>query len=287
VSGKNKKSTSLAIQVYKDLGQVAFQHLGEYLGDAVKRCLNMNLSKAADKLQRENPENIALPKLGIAVPILEKMRYVEEDALAEAYAELLKNSCLKDRQAKVLPAYSQILASITPDEVKILDFVYREKNTYKTPVREVIKFASEEEIKRILVNRNVSDDTLIHYPIAGIPFLEVRSNLKERDGGEVIVKYFTDIDRKVDLSSSESIEVYIDNLRSLGILDAQHFSFMPVAIYSDMEKEVTRQYKETIERENREMALVKGRICLTTLAESFLAMCTSNSHNDVPNASPA
>lgn len=290
MSEENKQLSGVMLELYKDSLQPSVRIWGKYLGDLASRrvrALRKNLLKAADKLQQENPENIISPKFDVAMPILEKMRYTEEEALADAYAELLKNSCLKDRQAKVLPAYSQILSSITPDEVKILDFVYREKNTYKTPVREVMKFASEEEIKRILVNRNVSDDTLIHYPIAGIPFLEVRSNLKGRECGETLAKYFTDIDRKVDLSSSESVEVYIDNLRSLGILDAEVFSFIPVAIYSELESEAARQYETMIERENRVMRLVNGSIELTPLAKSFLAMCTSNRHNEETNAPPA
>ena len=296
---KNKNRPEVKLEAYKDLAQPAGRILGDVLGKVAGLALEpvgaladigkanlMRFVKKLEKEERENPENIIPTKPSVAVPILEKMRYNDEDALAEAYAELLKNSCLKDRQAKVLPAYSEILARLSPDEVKILDFAYREKNTYKTPVREVMKFANE-KTKRILANMNLPDDTLIPYPIAGIPFLEVRSNLKEREGGEVIVKYFTDLDRKVDLSSSESVEVYIDNLQSLRILEAQHFSFMPVAIYSDMEKEATRQYKETIERENREMALVKGSICLTPLAQSFLAMCTSKRDNRESNAPPA
>ncbi|MDD9816819.1 MAG: Abi-alpha family protein, partial [Gammaproteobacteria bacterium] len=67
----------------------------------------MRFVKKLEKEERENPENIIPTKPSVAVPILEKMRYNDEDALAEAYAELLKNSCLKDRQAKVLPAYSE------------------------------------------------------------------------------------------------------------------------------------------------------------------------------------
>ncbi|MCY4258767.1 MAG: Abi-alpha family protein [Rhodobacteraceae bacterium] len=289
MSEENKQLSGVMLELYKDSLQPSVRIWGKYLGDLASRrvrALRKNLLKAADKLQQENPENIISPKFDVAMPILEKMRITEEETLADAYAELLKNSCLKDQQAKVLPAYSQILSSITPDEVKILDFVYREKNTYKTPVREVIKFANE-KTKRILVNMNVSDDTLIPYPIAGIPFLEVRSNLKEREGGKTLAKYFTDIDSKVDLSSSESVEVYIDNLQSLGILDAQDSSFLPIAIYSDLESEAARQYKAIIERENHEMALLKGSIYLTPLAQSFLAMCTSKRDNRESNAPPA
>lgn len=286
MSEKNKNSPSLALQIYKDLGQMAFQHLGKYLDEAVRRRLDTNLSKAADKLRLENPENIALPKLDVAVPILEKMRYIEEDALVEAYAELLKSSCLKDRQSKVLPAYVDILSRLTSDEIKILDFLYREKNTYEIPARDWMKVAGGED-KRRLVDKGVLAEDQILFTIPGIPFLEVRSHAQKEDEGWIDKdKYFTDISKKVDLSSPKNLEVYIGNLQASGVFEVRANScFAPASVYDEMENEATRQYKGAIEEEGRRMKLVRGEIRLTSLAISFLAMCTSSGHNEDSNAS--
>jgi len=301
VSEETKALIAVIREGYKDMAQPTARAVGNALGKVAGLALEpvgaladigkanlMRFVKKLEKEERENPENIIPTKPSVAVPILEKMRYVDEDALAEAYAELLKNSCLKDRQAKVLPAYSEILARLSPDEVKILDFLYREENIYEIPVRELLKTVSDEDRLK-LAGTTVPVEMQMAYPIQGIPFLEVRSDTRKKDGGwNVTVKYFTDVSRKVSLSSAESLDAYIENLQSLGIFQVRtNFWFIPVAIYSDLESEATRQYKDVIERDGRTINLLKGEIRLTSLAESLLAMCTSNSHNGKSNASPA
>ena len=286
---------------YKDMAQPTARVIGNALGNIAGLALEpvgaladigkanlMRFVKKLEKDEMENPGNIIPTKPSVAVPILEKMRYVEEDALAEAYAELLKNSCLKDRQEKVLPAYSEILARLSPDEVKILDFVYREKNSYEIPALELLKLASDKEKKK-LAGTTVPTGIQVSCPLQGIPFLEVRSAVRKGGGSwTVMVKYFTDVSEKVALSSPEDLEVYIENLQSLGIFQVlTNFWFTPLAIYNDLESEAAHQYKEVIEREGRAMELIKGEVRLTSLALSFLAMCTSNRHNRESNAPPA
>jgi len=298
---EHKALVSLIRESYKDIAQPTARVIGDALGQCAGFVLEpvgglanigrnnlMRFVKKLEKEERENPENIIPTKPSVAVPILEKMRYVEEDVLANAYAELLKNSCLKDQQVKVLPAYSEILARLSPDEVKILDFVYREKNSYEIPALELLKLASDKE-KKNLAGTTVPAEMHVSYPLRGIPFLEVRSAVrKEGDSWTVMVKYFTDVSEKIALSSPEDIEVYIENLQSLGIFQVRtNFWFTPTAIYNDLEIDATRQYKEMIERAGCVMELLKGEIRLTSLAESFLAMCASNRHNGESNAHPS
>lgn len=296
---ENKNLARLVPEVYKDLAQPAAKNAGNAIGEVVDlivapvgRCANIlkgNLLRTIDKLGKEEPENIIPTKPSVAIPILEKMYYTEEDALAEAYAELLKNSCLKDRQPKVLPAYVDILSRLTPDEVGILDLIYRNKNTYKVLVKDVIRFVPEEFRQKYDCSK-ISHETLeslIPYPVDGIPYLEVRSCADEPDGGyRVVVKYFTDIDKKVVLSDPENCETYIENLQALGIFNLGLATlFPPISVYDCLEQEATRNYRSSIEQHSRTMKLLRGRIELTPLAESFLAMCTSGKDNKESNVS--
>jgi len=293
VSEENKQLSGVMLELYKDSLQPSVRIWGKYLGDLASRrvrALRKNLLKAADKLQQENPENIISQKFDVAMPILEKMRYTEEEALADAYAELLKNSCLKDRQAKVLPAYSEMLSRLTPDEVKILDLVYRKKNRYEVLVKDVLE-SKREEFTQKYGHLEISHEALNHsmlYPVDGIPYIEVRSNANNPlEGFKVVVKYFTDINEKVALSNPENFETYIENLRSLRMFDVEiNVLFPPASIYDHLVREATRNYRSTIEQHNRTMELLMGRMELTSLAQSFLAVCTSSRH-DVESNAPA
>jgi len=298
VSEEIKALVSLVPELYKDLAQPTVRNAGNALGEVadliaapVGRCasiLKNNVLRTIDKLSKEHPENVVQTKHGVAVPILEKMRYVEEEALADAYAELLKNSCLKDRQAKVLPAYSEMLSRLTPDEVKILDLVYRKKNRYKVLVKDVLESKREKFTQKyghLEISHEALDNSML-YPIDGIPYIEVRSNAKNPiEGFEVVVKYFTDINEKVVLSNPENFETYIENLRSLRIFDVEiNVLFPPASIYDCLVREATRNYRSTIEQHNRTMELLMGRMELTSLAQSFLAVCTSSEHDGEPNS---
>lgn len=294
-NAEGKDRPRVELEAYKDIAQPTARVVGSALGKVVGLTLdwigaladigNANLMRFVKKLEkeeRENPENIIPTKPSVAVPILEKMRYVEEDALAEAYAELLKNSCLKDRQAKVLPAYSEILARLSSDEVKILDCIKRQKICYTS--QELLEnMSKEDQLEWSQTERPV------FYWYDGFPFLEIRDQQSHQiKEWTTIAPYFTDIHERVDISSHENIDAYIDNLKSLGIFTVPHDSILkPDAIYRNLEIRAARQYKGRIERENRVMVLVKKSIKLTPLAQSFLAMCTSSQYNRESNAPPA
>jgi len=294
VSEETKALIAVIREGYKDIAQPTAQVIGNALGKVAGLALEpvgaladigkanlMRFVKKLEKEERENPENIIPTKPSVAVPILEKMRYVEEDALAEAYAELLKNSCLKDRQARVLPTYSEILASLSSDEVKILACIQR-RGIYYTSQELMEHMSKEGQLKWSQTKRPD------FYYYDGFPFLEIRDQespqIKE---WTTIVPYFTDIHERARISNHENVDVYIDNLKSLGIFTVPHDSILkPDAIYKNLEIRAARQYKERIERENRVMVSVKKSIKLTSLAESFLAMCTSSNHNGESNAPP-
>lgn len=291
MSEVSKQLSGVMLELYKDSLQLSVRIWGKFLGDLASRrvrALRKNLLRADDKLQQEAPENIVSPKFDVAMPILEKMRYTEEEALTEAYAELLKNSCLKDRQAKVLPAYSQILSSLSPDEVKILDFLYSGKNCYEISGEELEEVMSEEERSELKHYLNSTGHKIVRAPhqIVGLPFIEVRI---QNPGllSQNAAKYFSDIDEKISLSNPENAGAYIENLKAAGLFTVrENVCFTPASIYSDLEKSAM-DYKEALEMQGCVTEMVKGQIRLTSLAQSFLAMCTSNRHNEESNAPPA
>lgn len=284
MSGKVEGQGGLMTEAYKDLGQPAVRIVGQFLGEVIglvgvplgklASIGKNNLMRFVEKLEKahkENPENIVPAKPSVAVPILEKMIYTEEESLAEAYAELLKNSCLKDQQPKVLPSYATILSNLTPDEVKILDFVNSTRNAYMVPLRDITEFQTEEGTTSVL--------------FYGVPCFEIRSQLTQNaTEWWTMAEHFNDLDKRVTLSNPENTDVYIENLQRLGIFSIRtDIVFKPVVVYKDLEDEANRRYKEIIEQQGRAMRLIRGQIRLTPLAKSFLAMCTSSKQSQKPN----
>lgn len=306
MSGKVEGQGGLMTEVYKDLGQPSARIVGQSLGETLGlvfvplgKCASIgrnNLMRFVEKLEKakkENPENIAPAKPSVAVPILEKMIYTDEESLAEAYAELLKNSCLKDQQPKVLPSYATILSNLTPDEVKILDFVNSTGNVYMVPVQDIQGYRNEEE-RLQLEQIRLSTPSPMPVRFDGIPCLEIQQlAVGDTTPGWIMAEHFNDIDKRVNLSNPENIDVYIENLLRLRI-----FSIRPhndsysrpvavykgsIAVYEALENEANRRYKEIINSQREGMILIKRLICLTPLAQSFLAMCTSSEQNQKPN----
>jgi len=298
MSGKVEGQGGLITEVYKDLAQPAVGIVGQFLGETLGlvfvplgKCASIgrnNLMRFVEKLEKakkENPENIVPAKPSVAVPILEKMIYTEEESLAEAYAELLKNSCLKDQQPKVLPSYATILSNLAPDEVKILDSVNSTKNTYMFPLQTVPEYQTDEGRLQLEQFRQSTQNPTMFLLSRGIPCLEIRSQLTQNaTEWRTLSEHFNDIDKRVTLSNPENTDVYIENLQRLRMFSIRTGIFYEhLAVYEDLENEANRRYKEIIEQQGGVMILIKGIICLTPLANSFLAMCTSSEQNQKPN----
>ena len=135
MSDEMKTMSSLLPMLYKDAAQPTVQSAGEAMGSVAElvfypigRCAKIakqNISKFLDKFDGEEQNNIVEPETNIAVPILQKLSYTEDDDLVELYTELLKKGCLKDSKDKILPSYVNIISSLTPDEVRLIDFLFK------------------------------------------------------------------------------------------------------------------------------------------------------------------
>lgn len=272
-------------EAYKDAGSPALRSIGRALGMLAEAAIAeplrrkaeqiraKNLARTEEKLRKELPENITETKVSIAVPILERMRYIEEEELADAYAELLKNSCLRDRQSKVLPSYATLLSNLTPDEVRILNFVHKGQNYSRTPAWKLMQVGSE-STKQEIVEREIQSHQIVRFTVWGIHALEI-SEKSEHGGFSTKEKYFNDLKKKTTLERPDNIDIYIENMKSLGIMEdlrGAHglgASFIPEEIYEELKAEAKAKYGE-----GDDIDIQKRAIVLTSLERAFLDMCS-------------
>ena len=278
-----KTMGSLLPTLYKDAAQPTVRSAGKAIGSVadlvfnpIGRCAKIaskNISKLLNKFDGEEQNNIVEPETNIAIPILQKLSYTEDDDLVESYTELLKKGCLKDSKDKILPSYANIISSLTPDEVRLIDFFF--KGQY-------VVYLSPGLVPGILPEtwaaHEYEKNTLGEFPIAykSMPFLEVQDQHKSKGGWMTVIRYFTDIADRVNFVHSNNVQLYIDNLEALGIFKIKNDELMvPVEIYKHLEKStIIENHKMKIEEQGRTMNLTRGTIDFTELGLSFLECCT-------------
>jgi hypothetical protein len=150
-----------AIPVYQDVVQPAAQEIGKGL-QTVAKSVHIALApisalvwgydqikdfvstKVTERLKNVPPENIISPKLNVAGPTIEALRYTgHEPLLSELYANLLAASMDQATAHGAHPAFVEIIKQLTPDEAKIVGLfvvqgmhfpLLNVRQEYKTPV---------------------------------------------------------------------------------------------------------------------------------------------------------
>jgi hypothetical protein len=244
-----------AVPIYDDMLQPAAKELSKgFL--TVAKTINVVLSplagvvygydkirdrffpKIEERLKNVPPENIITPKISVAGPIMEALRYTgSEEALSDLYANLLATSMDKDTATKAHPAFTEIIKQLTPDEAKIVGL-----------------FSSRVRIPLIDIKRHYINKT------GYVVFFHNHSNLAEMAGCE----------------HPDLVPTYIDNLCRLGLTDipnGQHLT--DPGIYDQLENsEFSMKSKIVIESDaNYKCKFDRKGLRVTVLGYQFANAC--------------
>lgn len=166
-------SNNILLEVYGDLLKPGVSQVGQAIGTllgygntilmplALKNekseiTIQSNLNKYRQKLEDIPEENIQSVVPEIGVPILEKLMYVSDDTLVELYTELLAKSSDKQQCNSTHPSFVNIINSLSPKEVKILELINEKSlalvfvsvltDTDSHPIEQVSDLALEDDI---------------------------------------------------------------------------------------------------------------------------------------------
>ncbi|WP_342087167.1 DUF4393 domain-containing protein [Dyadobacter sp. OTU695] len=131
-------------KVYEDLAQAGLQKAGRALADIIevvtlpllpllhakKRVvvyLDSNLRQYEEKLNEKRKEPSKVPAF-LGVPILQKLTFLSQGELAEAFINLLTNASFDDSIHKVHPAFISTLSDLSRDEAVILQSLKTKKS---------------------------------------------------------------------------------------------------------------------------------------------------------------
>lgn len=265
-----------AAAVYKDAAQPSIRVLGKSLAQCISlfaspvgrmaEIFEKNIHLYLNKLDGLSEDEIVPPDTRILVPILEKLRFTDEEKVAEYYAEILATASKKEHSKKVMITFIEILNRLTADEIKILEHINSLRNIVSIPN------LTEEEYKKY----NLPVETKNVLLTGGFPVIGVNIHSEKEIGYHSLIKNFNYLSEKINFDTPENIESYIDNMISLGLLEKKYsYQYAIDKVYYHLENhpQIIKMKKEV--KEGQRIELARGRIDLTSLGEKLLTLCCS------------
>ncbi|NMN37732.1 DUF4393 domain-containing protein [Pedobacter sp. SG918] len=248
------KENSLLGMLYKDSMQPSVQLLGNALGTVFEFCTTplllckwgseaakLNYKKHLDdyaKRIKSIPENDLISvNPQVGVPIMDRLTYITNEEVADLFISLLAKASSKTTINEAHPAYIHLIDRLAIDEARIL---------------------------RTLIN------------IEFIPSISLQAHLKGLlKGFDMILTEATDL--KTELLFPTNVDTYLDNLKSLGILDNTHGNYQTDdSLYSSLflKYDVDRLEEEHLATGKYAMMhRVKGYYQITNFGKSFINSC--------------
>lgn len=263
--------------VYKDAAQPSVRVVGKSLAQCASlfatpvgrmaKIFEKNIHRYLDKLEGLQEAEIISPDTRILVPILERMRYTDDEKVAEYYAQILATASTKEHANKVMVAFIEILNRLSADELLILEHINSRKNIV------IIEPLKEEQAKKYGLSVGLSS-----FDIAGgFPIIDVQLYADGRHFYTNLMTNFNFISTNLKLTDPSNIDSYIDNMISLGLLKKQFGKQYAVKeIYEALEKcpQIIEKQKSLSSGEKIEFS--RGRIDVTNLGTKLLNLCTKN-----------
>lgn len=263
--------------VYEDAAQPSVRVVGKVLAQCTSlfvtpigrtaEIFENNLHKYIDKLEGIKEAELVAPDTRILVPILEKLRYTDDEVVSDYYTQILATASIKDQSKKVMVTFIEILNRLSADELKILEYVNSRENYAQIEDltdEEAIKYNLHKDIKKVPI-------------MGGFPVLNINIRKKDDPAYNTVRKNFNLIPELIELVVPENIDMYLDNLMSLGLLKKeQHNQYAFGKIYNFVEKNSYIKEVESKIGEDRKLEIERGRIDITNLGLKLLNLGKRN-----------
>lgn len=178
--GKNISQNLTYIVNHQEMDRAQVEELIKSYGPVRREEIISIIKEIIDKIPAEKRIN---PDKRIFVPAIQQLSYcLDDECLKNTFKSLLSSSMNLDKQSKVHPSFTTIIAQLSSDEVKLLN-------------------------------------SLIFSPNIPYPVLNIRQGIKNCDDlGIMVVKYFSDVSYGV-CEFPDNIGVYLENLERLELID--------------------------------------------------------------------
>jgi hypothetical protein len=281
-------------EIYKDLLSPGMNKAGEALSTVLdganlillplklaseksKIYFKKNIERYSDKLNKNTELTLSKVPQYVGLPIIDKLIYLDQNELAEAFINLLTKASFNETLKLVHPTYISILNNLSADEAKIL-FEYR--HTQRIPFIDIYIHRYIEKIKKPTFSDN---------GIKSFNQIKAEINYTFQDKEDTYIKAvcnLTGIEKEINLMFPENIDIYIENLNHNGLITFERESFFAddIPMYSKLSNVHYVQDKEKIDTElttinteyNLESEVRKGYIKFTELGKGFINACIND-----------
>ncbi|GHA80934.1 DUF4393 domain-containing protein [Pontibacter akesuensis] len=277
-------------KIYDELLQPSFKNVGEALGtlfsmgnlillplkfqeQKARMKFDANLKRYAKKLEASLAEDICEVPPYVGLPILEKLTYLDQHELSEAFINLLTKASTKATINLAHPSFISTLNNLCADEAKIL-FHYKYKESIPRLDLYIKKQHAAAQSPVLPVN---SDITLLEGEQNYTPAQEVHTKVAwNLTGIEVFVK----------LDFPDNVDVYIENLEKLGIiaLETEVLLKKDLATFKRLEQDIyqanilkSQQWVEELNQKHEDVDYAlynkKGYYYFTEYGKMFMKAC--------------
>ncbi|TXK23596.1 DUF4393 domain-containing protein [Pontibacter qinzhouensis] len=232
-----------------------------------------NLKRYAKKLQASQAEDICEVPPYVGLPILEKLTYLDQHELSEAFLNLLTKASTKATINLAHPSFISTLNNMCADEAKIL-FQYKHQESIPRIDLYIKKQQAAGQAPILTLNPEIT-------------FLEGEQNVRPAQEVHTKVAWnLTGIEVFVELDFPENIDVYIENLEKLGIIaletevhlkkDLETFKQLEQDIYKSSILE-RQQWVEELNKKQQDVLYTlynkKGYYYFTEYGKMFMKAC--------------
>ncbi|MFT2008639.1 DUF4393 domain-containing protein [Pontibacter sp. 13R65] len=292
-------------KMYEDLLQPSFKNVGEALGtlfsmgnlmllplkfheQKARAKFDANLKRYAKKLEASLAEEICEVPPYVGLPILDKLTYLDQHELSEAFINLLTKASTKATLNLAHPSFINTLNNLCADEAKIL-FQYKHKESIPRIDLYIKKQYSAGQGAVLPFNPEV---TLLAGEQHLTPAQEVHTK---------VAWNLTGVEVFVELDFPENIDVYIENLEKLGIiaLETEVLLKKDLETFKHLEHEIyyanilkSQQWVEALNQKHQDVLYClynkKGYYYFTEYGKMFMKACIKelNEAGEKANATP-
>ncbi|MCC7219485.1 MAG: DUF4393 domain-containing protein [Candidatus Contendobacter sp.] len=198
--------------------------------------LQANLESYREKMAKVPVEQVVAPVPELAVPIIEKFSYLEDEELRELFTTLLTTASSSETNSKAHPSFTNVISNFCPDEAQLL------RNFIGT---------------------------------RAIPFVYVRYVNALKDRFTQVCDMHVRVRDGVRLAFRENLSAYISNLEGLGILKIDRNTFtLDEDQYSVLVDDVKRAFANYDAPAGYPIQQInKGRIDVTDYGQMFISTC--------------
>ncbi len=281
-------------KIYEELLQPSFKNVGEALGtifslgnlillplklqdQKARLKFDANLKRYAKKLEEVEAADICPVPEYVGLPIIDKLTYLDQEELSEAFINLLTKASTKGTLKLAHPSFITALNNLCADEAKIL-FHYKQSESIPRIDLYIKKYKGE------------LAPTAPAHAAPELEYLHEQLDYTITNGEEVHTKVawnLTGIEAFVPLDYPENVDVYVENLEKLGIIaletevllkrDLETFDLLEQTIYkTNMENR--RNWVEELNRKKQHdmhymLYTKKSYYYFTEYGKMFLKAC--------------